>query len=363
MKSAEMKTVINGNGYNQFGKEVLITQMRFSLLEAIFEVDGEVQRKLDPQRRSEIRDFILKSVEKEEEFYFSPFIFSARGGIQKTETGWELQSGSKLYIIDGQHRSSGLSSAISSLKSKMELAEETNQIVLAEKLQERLDLIRTFPVSMQIYLNLSQQEERQLFTDINTERKEAHAGIVMQYDQRDDFTILTRNLSEKLQNTIEIEQKLSRITNQSSALTSLAIMRRCLLAMFEGDLGGKRTELTERYIQKEEMEKVAESFFAIWPTLFPKRAFDRKRYVSGISGVQIALAYTVLQLTRKEKITHLEAIPKLKALKKACSWKHDDPLFTHLFDQSTRRIKNHSRTTAIKKTAFHFVRLIDEEGQ
>ena len=75
---------INGNDYNQFGKEVLITQMRFSLLEAIFEVDPEVQRKLNPGRRSEIRDFILKSVENDD-FYFSPFVFSARGAIKRQE--------------------------------------------------------------------------------------------------------------------------------------------------------------------------------------------------------------------------------------------------------------------------------------
>ncbi|WHY94701.1 hypothetical protein QNK12_15100 [Neobacillus cucumis] len=43
----EMKATIFGNGYNQFGKDILITQMGFSLLEGIFEVDPEVQRKLD----------------------------------------------------------------------------------------------------------------------------------------------------------------------------------------------------------------------------------------------------------------------------------------------------------------------------
>ena len=45
----DMTATINGSEYNQFGKEVLKTQMSFSLFEAIFEVDLEVQRKMDPQ--------------------------------------------------------------------------------------------------------------------------------------------------------------------------------------------------------------------------------------------------------------------------------------------------------------------------
>ena len=97
--------ILNGNGYNQFGKKVLITQMRFATLEAMFEVDPDVQRKLDPKKRSEIRDFILKSVETNDEFYFSPFVFSARNQIIAENGAWTLEPGCKLYTIDGQHRS------------------------------------------------------------------------------------------------------------------------------------------------------------------------------------------------------------------------------------------------------------------
>lgn len=355
----DMAATINGIGYNQFGKDVLITQLGFSVLEAMFEVDPEVQRKLDPQRRSEIRDFILKSVDKDD-FYFSPFVFSARGAISKVDNGWALTPGCKLYILDGMHRSAGLSSAISHLKSKKELAEETNRFDLAEKYQESLDKIRSYPVSMQIYLSLSQQEERQLFTDINTERRDAHVGVIMQYDQRDIFTKITRNVAKELSKKIEIEQKLSRLSNQSSAVTSLSIMRKCLLAMFEGDLSAKWDEPSHRYIHSNDMEEAAMKFFEMWASILPKRPADRKQFVSGISGVQISLAYAVLLLVKKHNISHLEAIQKLNNLKKVCTWKHTDPLFTHLYDSSTKRIKNHSRTTSIAKTAFEFVLIIEK---
>lgn len=58
MSNAGVLTRLNGTIYNQFGKDVLVTQIRFGTLEAIFEIDHEVQRQLDPARRAEIRNFI-----------------------------------------------------------------------------------------------------------------------------------------------------------------------------------------------------------------------------------------------------------------------------------------------------------------
>jgi DNA sulfur modification protein DndB len=348
---------INGSGYNQFGKDILITQMSFSLLEAIFEVDPEVQRKLDPSRRSEIRDFILKSVEKDY-FYFSPFVFSARGAITKSGDSWTLTPGSKLYVLDGQHRNAGLSSAISQLKTKIELAEETNMPELAEKYQSYLEKVQSYPVSMQIYLNLTQQEERQLFTDINTERREAHVGIVMQFDHRDIYTEKTRIIAKDLTCLFEVEQKLSRVATQSSALSSLAVIKKCLLAMFEGDLKGHYNEPSKRYIQPEKIEETAAAFFQMLATIFPAQPADRTNYVSGLSGIQISLAYMVFQLVKHNQLSHHDAIQRLALLKKNCSWKHTDPLFRHLYDPSSRKLKNHSGIKSIEKTTQHFLSIL-----
>lgn len=358
----DLATSINGNGYNQFGKEVLVTQMPFSFLDAIFEIDPEVQRKLDPQRRSEIRDYVLTAVKKDD-FYFSPFVFSARGAITKVdENHWKLKPGCKLYILDGMHRRSGLSSAMNHLKTKMEALEEANQLDLSEKFQEYLDKIRAYPVAMQIYLDLTKQEERQLFTDLNTERREAHIGLIMQYDHRDVYTNITRKIAKELLHKFEIELKLSRLTVQSSALTSLAIIRKCLLAMFEGDLTGKCTDPSNRYIQAENIEATAIAFFNTWTAIFPRKPANRKKYVSGLSGIQIALAYTVYQLVRKNHETYPEAIQKLILLKNQCSWKANDPLFSHLYDPAAAKLKNHSGTTSIAKTAQKFVSLIERGG-
>ncbi|WP_462413746.1 DNA sulfur modification protein DndB, partial [Neobacillus sp. Marseille-QA0830] len=347
-------------GYNQFGKNVLATQIRFATLEALFEVDPEVQRKLDPQRRSEIREYIITSL-KGKYFYFSPFIFSARGAFSQTGQGWALEPGSKLYILDGQHRASAMSSALSHLKSRMETAEETGNEKEAHKIQGYIDKLRAYPIAMQVYLDLTQQEERQLFTDINTERKEAHSGLIMQYDHRDTYTELTRKIAKKLQSKFEIEQELSRLTNENSAVTSLTIMKKCLLALFEGNLSVKKGEPNFGKYSSDEVTAISLAFFETWLQIFPTQMGNRKKFVTGMTGIQVALALTTHELTKRYSIPHLEAIRLLSRLKNYCTWKHDDPIFTHIYDSAIGRIKHHSSTTSIQRTAWKFFTILNKE--
>ncbi|MFB6468526.1 DNA sulfur modification protein DndB [Cytobacillus sp. Hz8] len=360
MSNNDFKTIIEGIGYNQFGKKVLATQIRFSTLEALFEVDPEVQRKLDPIRRVEIRQFILESL-KNIDFYFSPFVFSARGAIKKTEHGWELQPGSKLYILDGQHRASALSSALSHLISQKETAEEAGNINEARTIQDYIEKLKEYPIAMQVYLDLSTQDEQQMFTDINTERKEAHIGLIMKYDHRDTYTELTRQVAKQLEHQFEIEQELSRLTYQNSAVTSLTIMRKCLLALFEGNLTVKKGNANFGSYTPDEVMAISLAFFESWLHLFPKQMANRKKYVTGLTGIQVALALTIYELNKKHSIPHQKAIMQLKQLKQYCTWQHDDPLFSHLYDSTSRKITNHSSTTSIQRTAVKFLAILNKE--
>lgn len=361
MAYQEMKVTIPGKTFTQFGKKILISQIQFSTLEAIFEVDDAVQRKLDLKRRTEIREFIIESV-AEGDFYFSPFIFSSRGNIKEVPDGGELPPGCKIYILDGQHRTLGLLSAISHLRARKETEEEIGNFTEAKKLQSQIDKLKTYPVSIQIYLNLQTKEEKQLFNDINTKRKEPHVGLVMQYDQRDEYAELTRMIAGQLDNVMEIESKLSRITVTSSALTSLTIMRRCLIALFEGSLTSNGNKVNGGEMTRDRIVTVAILFFESWLEIFPKKMVDRKKYTSGYTGIQIALAQTVYQLHKHYEISYEEAINKMLLLKVACSWKHDDPLYSHIYDPVKKRIINHSATNAMQRTALGFKRKIEQEG-
>ncbi|MEH6941351.1 DNA sulfur modification protein DndB [Bacillus sp. JJ722] len=363
MSNVGVVSKIYGDFYQQFGKGILITQMPFSTLEAIFEVDSEVQRKLDPTRRLQIREFIIQSLESDFEFVFSPFVFSSRGAITRNDKGeWELVPGSKLYIIDGQHRSFALSSAFRHLVARKESFEETGQYAKAQQQQLIIDKLKKYPVAMQIYLNLDTRSERLLFTDLNTERREAHIGLVMQYDQRDAYAELTRNVANHVDDLFEIEKKLSRVSFSSTALTSLAIMKKCLIALFEGILTVKKGKPNTIYINIEEMDQCGIQFFEMWDHIFPKKMENRERYVTGYTGIQIALAYTVFLMQQKYLIPYKEAIEYMSVLKDKCNWTHNDPCFKHIYDDEKKKIKYHSNTVHIKKTAENFLNIIEKKG-
>lgn len=360
----ELRTKLKGIYFEQFGHELLVTEMPFKYLQSIFEVDSHVQRELDHRRRNAIKEYILNTVH-EETFYFSPFVYSARRCLVREGDGWEIKPGSKLMILEGQHRSSALTSALRHLYVKKEALEEMPQGKQEEisSIDRAIQKLENFTVTMQIYLNLTTQDERQLFTDINTERKNAHSGLIMKYDQREQYVILVRNIANKLQHLLEIETELSRLSAQNSSITSLVIMRRCLLALFEGILTHKDGQPKLSYCNEEEMEPIAYKFFKVWAELFPKQGGNRFRYACGLSGVQIALAFVIYQLVSAHGYTYFQAIDELKKIKNVTTWKHNDSLFAPFYDQRKKRLNNHSTQQTIIKLTNTFLASLAEKGE
>jgi DNA sulfur modification protein DndB len=362
VKNSIIVTRLQGESFVQFGKKIFITQLPFRYLNSIFEVDEYVQRKLDFRKRNLIRDFILKAVESDE-FYFSPFVFSARRELVQVENGWEIPADKKLIVIDGQHRTQGMALAIQRLQTSLDNAILKGNKLEIQLYQQRLDKLNNYPITMQIYIDLNTQEERQLFTDINTERRELHGGLIVKYDKRDKYSELVREVSAELKNEMEIEETLSKLSRQSSALTTLVGMRRCLIAIFEGNLNVKEGEETYQSIPFDVIKPISLSFFRKWLEIFPVKSNNRTTYVSGFTVIQISLAYTVSELKKQKNISYLEAIELLNHLKKKCTWKHDDPIFNDYYSVKRKRLVDFSSSTAINKFSSSFIEIINKESR
>lgn len=349
--------------FNQFGNKILLAQMDFALLTSIYEIDVEISRKIDKESVRCERDWFLEHLENQTLILLAPFITSARGKIIIHENGWELPAENKLFILDRQEKILGMVAALQYLKKKKEWAEQERKPRVIARIEQMIERLYKLPITLQIYLELSLEKEWKFYCDFNTHRRTIHAGMKMQYDQRNEFTILTRKVAKKLEHSMEIDDKLARVRNESSALTSLSIMNKCTLALWEGDLVGKETKMKNRRFSNSRQEKLTEEFYKVWLDLFPAKAYNRQIYVSGLAGIQIALAYTVFLLTKDNQMPHHMAIQKLLILKSSCTWKHSDPLFTHLFDNTTGRIKNHHTKRSIQETARRFMARITEEVQ
>lgn len=351
--------ILKGEICNHFGHEVLYAHLRFSTLEAMFDIDYEVQRQLDVNRRQEIRHFIIESITSGMPLYFSPFVFSARGQIVQRGQDFELTPGSKLYLLDGMHRSKALSSAITFLMSESETLEKLQQHDNLRKYQTYIHSLKNYPITLQIYLNLTKQQERQAFSDLNSRRREAHSGLLLKYDQRDTYNQLTRTVASHLQNRLDIEMDASRIGTNSASITSLTLMKKCLLALFEGIVGEKKVD-PKLKLDGPQYAESATAFFESWVSLFPKNMHNRKKYVCGLAGIQISLAQTVFLLTIQHNISYLEAIRRLQKLKNICTWHITDTLFAHMYNKNKKVLERHSSSTSIRKTTMNFLNVLND---
>lgn len=356
MERMDEISFIHGSDFNQFGKKVMISQVAFSFLENNFEVYEDIHTKLEPQQVKLIEKSIAASIQKKEALYCPPLIVSSRGGIKRMEKGWAVLPGRKLYILNGKESVLGFQSAICLLQEKIARAVGTNQPRLVKRLQTQMDQIRSYPLSLQIYLDLTQAEERKLVNDISIVENKLHIGVILQYEQRDGWTLISRKIAKNLESIMEIETEKSRLTEQSSAVTSLINLRKCLVTLFEGNVNGHDEKPP---VSRQGVENIGEAFCLKWLELFPKRYGDRCRYVSGLSGIQISLALTVFRLVKKHKITYYEAIKRLVILKTACSWQHEDPLFEHLYDKTSGKVKNHASKKSIVQTSDTFLSVIE----
>ena len=359
-----MQTTIKGVVYEQFGHPMAVVQMPMRTLKSFFKVDPEVQRELSPARRKEIRDFIISSLEKGVPFYFSPLVYSARGKMRAEGDTLVIEPGHYLYLIDGMHRTTALLSAISYLETEAMIAEELNRFQDAEKLRTYVEALENYPVAMQIYLDLSIEQEKQAFTDKNHERKEIQGGQILQYDQRDEYSRLTMQVANKLQGDMEIELIATRLTEKMSAVTNITVMRKVYIALFEGILTQKTGQPYYRNCNPKDVPLIAETFYTQLYATFDKKMGNRNQYVIGLSGIQISLAYLVFHLVRELRIPHLEAIHQIQLLTKHCTFQHDDPLFSFMYDPDKQQLKSHSSTTTIKKLmlAFHEILHKEREG-
>ncbi|MBD7938356.1 hypothetical protein H9655_15080 [Cytobacillus sp. Sa5YUA1] len=358
MHSNDVLAKVKGKDFIQFGKRVLMIQIPFKTMNTFITVDENVQRKMDMSKRREIKDFIIHVLKNNEPFYFSPFIFSARKAVIESEDGWMLVPKEKMAIIDGQHRNGAILSAFTQLRMEKESAEEYGNVEVVKPIDTYIHHLEHLPITMQIYLDLDTKSERQLFKDYNVERREANIGKRVMFDQRDAYAMLARKVACELEEEYEIDIKSSRITKYSSALTTLVVIRKCLIALFEGRLANKKGNPSD-YCKEDEVLAVAKAFFLSWKKIFPKGMENRNKYICGLPGVQVALAYCVNRLKLKNDVDYFTAIQLLDKLQ--CNWKHQDAIVSHVYDHSIQKLKNVSSARNMKRTAHNLINLIEEE--
>lgn len=181
-------------------------------------IDPMVQRKLSGSQRRKIANYLQ---ERElDRVFFGPVTLSLRevGQLAKENGRLYLRHGSKLSILDGQHRilalgyvNDQLLKETRTIEKKLaaqkvkhrkkpedrEVAEELERLEgLLEGVEARRIALMETELSVQLYIGLGETEERQLFGDINSQIQLVSKELGHSFDSTDPINLLIQQVAE-----------------------------------------------------------------------------------------------------------------------------------------------------------------------
>ncbi|PWK16501.1 DNA sulfur modification protein DndB [Tumebacillus permanentifrigoris] len=280
----------------QFGKRVVSLQCKVEDILKIYGLDKSVQRQLDKDRVSGIARYIQYGLEGND-IYFSPILFSARcvGEFSDEQSAYIINMSDQLFLLDGQHRIS----AFEELKRQLLEGIDENP-----DNGELLGRLMSFPLSVQIYRDLNQDQERQLFTDINRNSLRVHKTLGVLYRSNDLYSTMVREIIDSHptipSNLFETRAKYTRKKLMTAA--TLYDMAQMLNEGFVDKRKGIKKGNYNRY--KSRTEAFLSSFFRY----SPKDASDREKYIVWQAKTIVAIAkfvYEVREENQSIKVDHL----------------------------------------------------------
>ncbi|WP_274649632.1 DNA sulfur modification protein DndB [Paenibacillus humicola] len=317
-------------------------------------IDPMVQRKLSGGQRRKITNYLQ---ERElDHVFFGPVTLSLRDVslLAKADGHLVLQHGSKLSILDGQHRilalgytneqllkearkyereAARLKLKVRRYPEETHLQEELEQTegLLAQVESRRLDLLET-ELSVQLYVGLGEEEEKQLFGDINSKVQLVSKELGHSFDGSDPLNIVLQQVADhnELLKTVGIERR-NNLTAYNKNFTCFSWMYSIASLLYTGKMNPSY-ELARR-IRRDmtsHVELMHQFFNAVLPHM-PEQP-GTAQYISSSRVIQesIALyAHDYLYAGGKYNTDWASCLEVLSQI----DWTHDNPELIERFGQ------------------------------
>lgn len=261
-------------------KGMMSTQIKVDDILKISKIDHRINRDLSYNRLPGLLKYFDKA-ESEIGIFLPALVFSFRGNpiakYNRATNTLELEHDDKLIVIDGQHRIKAMEKYIEKIK-------------LNEN--EYKKFIGNF-LTAQIYFGLSEEDERKLFSDINSNARRVSMSLVTQYDSRDIMNLLVQELhrTTSILKVVQIELNKSKILRPANQSFSTGARFKTFISYL---LYGKKTpsRKDEQLIksQYDEISSFLSKFFTVFFSVLPEVPGDVLKYVLGHEPIQNALA-------------------------------------------------------------------------
>lgn len=260
-------------------KGLMSTQITIKDILKLYRVDKVVNRDLSYNRLPGIIKYFDKA-DSEIGIYLPALVFSFRGNpvdVYDSER-YQLILDDSYYMIvlDGQHRIKAMERYVEKLAS-----EEDKETFLSNSL------------TVQIYFGLTEQDERKLFTDINSNSKRVSMSLVTQYDSRDLMNLLVQEVYKTTPSlkVAEIELNKSKVIRPSNTAFSTGVRLKTFISylLFGKKYPAKREEqvLVNQY---DDIISFLTKFYAVFFSTLPSVPGNVLNYVLGHEPIQNAIA-------------------------------------------------------------------------
>lgn len=246
----------------------------------LYKVDSEINRDLSYNRLPGLIKYI-GNADSDIGIYLPSLVFSYRGNpVEKynalTNT-LELDVNDKLFVIDGQHR-------IKALERYVE--KNCND-------KEHINALMNNYLTAQIYFGLTKEDERKLFSDINSNARRVSMSLVTQYDSRDIMNLLVQELyrSTPILRVVQIELNKSKVLRPANTAFSTGVRLKTFISYLL--FGKKSLNRKEEQIivnQYDEVASFLNKFFTMFFSVLPDNPGDVLKYVLGHEPIQNAIA-------------------------------------------------------------------------
>ncbi|MED3813413.1 DNA sulfur modification protein DndB [Priestia megaterium] len=315
---------LKGIKARQFTHNVISIQCTVNDILKFLEIKREVQREVDHKKISSIKKYIQYGLDGND-IYFPPLIFSARNqGLYDEEVyEYKLSLDERLIILDGQHR-------IEAFKQLKRTLEARNDNINLEKVND-------FPLTIQIYEDLTLDQERQLFTDINSNASVVNNSLLIMYKEGDLYARLVREIVYK-HPTIPEDLFETRLRNTRSKLMTAYTLYLVALALNDGAYNrDQRKTINENNFPT--YKQNTEDFLTLLRKYAPVDAFDRDKYAIFYPNVMIAIAKYVHECQKRQPNKDMEVFFE-KVISKI-NWSHKNKQFSSLASSYNAKSKKY----------------------
>lgn len=280
---------------NQFGQEVISLQCSVDYVLKFLEIDRSVQRDMLEKQVASISKYIQYGLDGND-IYFPPLIFSARGkGVFNVRTNeFSIRTNDNMIVLDGQHRIK----AFEVIKKRLELSDYPED-------KRKLDYIKNFPFTIQVFTNLTLDQEKQLFTDVNTKSSPVSNTLLVMYKDNDLCSKLVKsviyNHSSISSDKFEVRAK----TTKTKLMTAFTLYN-LVLTLNEGIvvIKGSNSKLNAGNYDLFKMN--IENFLTLLVKYAPDQGLDRNKYIIMNPNVLKGIAKAVYLLKKDNETFDME---------------------------------------------------------